>query len=247
MKPRAQKPAAVLLAACAAVLLAASFARAQNGPAPHVEKLEPPSWWAGHTINPVRLLARGMDLKDVRVFAERGAPFEVSNQTVNAAGTYIFVDLHISPTAPPGDYNLIFLRGTGLKRIPFRIERPLDPSKNFRGVTTDDVIYLIMPDRFADGDRSNNAPTDSPAEANDRKNPRAWHGGDLRGVIERLPYLKDLGVTAVWLTPWHDNWNGVNRCDKPWCPNTYYHGYHAVDYYAVEDRFGDDGDAARAG
>jgi glycosidase len=93
-------------------------------------------------------------------------------------------------------------------------------------------------DRFSDGDPSNNAPRDSPPEANDRANARAWHGGDLRGVIDRLPYLKELGVTAVWLTPWYDNWNGVNRCDKPWCPNTYYHGYHAVDYYAVEDRFG---------
>jgi glycosidase len=123
--------------------------------------------------------------------------------------------------------------------IPFSLEAPLDTSTNFQGITTDDVIYLIMIDRFADGDRSNNSPKDAPPEANDRNNPRAFHGGDLRGVIDHLPYLKDLGVTALWLTPWYDNWNGVNRCDKPWCPNTYYHGYHAIDYYAVEDRFGD--------
>src|ERR1041385_2325337 len=96
-----------------------------------------------------------------------------------------------------------------------------------------------MIDRFADGDLSNDAPKDAPPEANDRSNPRSFHGGDLSGVINQLPYLKDLGVTAIWLTPWYDNWNGVNRCDKPWCPNTYYHGYHAIDYYAVEDRFGD--------
>ncbi|HEX8186177.1 MAG TPA: alpha-amylase family glycosyl hydrolase, partial [Blastocatellia bacterium] len=63
-------------------------------------------------------------------------------------------------------------------------------------------------------------------------------GGDFRGIINRLPYLKELGVTALWLTPWYDNWNGMKTCDKPWCPNTYYHGYHAIDYYAVEDRFG---------
>jgi glycosidase len=122
--------------------------------------------------------------------------------------------------------------------IPFSLEAPLDTQRNFQGITNDDVIYLIMTDRFADGNRSNNAPKDSPAEANDRNNPRGFHGGDLRGVIDQLPYLKDLGVTAIWLTPWYDNWNGVNRCDKPWCPNTYYHGYHAIDYYAVEDRFG---------
>jgi glycosidase len=101
------------------------------------------------------------------------------------------------------------------------------------------VIYLIMIDRFADGDATNNNPPDAPREANDRHNPRAFHGGDLRGIINQLPYLKDLGITALWLTPWHDNWNGVNRCDNPWCPNTYYHGYHAIDYYAVDDRFGD--------
>ena len=237
MRTRASKSAAKHFAACAAVLLAAVCANAQDH-VPRVEKVEPPSWWAGHTINPVRLLVRGRDLRHVRVRAESGAPFEVLNQTANAAGTYLFADLRISPTALPGDYDLVFSSGTGLKRVPFRIERPLDPAKHFQGVTPDDVIYLIMPDRFADGDRSNNAPADAPAEANDRKNPRAWHGGDLRGVIERLPYLKDLGVTAVWLTPWYDNWNGVNRCDKSWCPNTYYHGYHAIDYYAVEDRFG---------
>ncbi|MCA1620956.1 MAG: cyclomaltodextrinase N-terminal domain-containing protein, partial [Acidobacteria bacterium] len=234
MKMRVGKPAAKLFAAFAAVLLVGASAYAQNH-VPQVEKVEPPSWWAGHTINPVRLLVRGRDLRYVSLRAEGDAPFEVVNQTTNAAGTYIFADLRISPTAQPGDYNLVFSTGTGSKRVPFRINRPLDPAKNFRGVTADDCIYLIMPDRFADGDRSNNVPAGSTPEANDRRNPRAWHGGDLRGIIERLPYLKDLGVTALWLTPWHDNWNGVNRCDKPWCPNTYYHGYHAVDYYAVED------------
>jgi glycosidase len=237
MRPRAPQLLPKTLAACALLLLASAGARAQDH-VPRIDKIEPPSWWAGHTINPVRLLVRG-DVRYVRVRAEEGAPFEVSGQTVNARGTYLFVDLRISPTARPGDYNLIFSTGTGFKRVPFRINPPLDPEKNFQGVTNDDVIYLIMPDRFSDGDTSNDAPAGSPAEANDRANPRAWHGGDLRGVINHLPYLKDLGVTAVWLTPWYDNWNGVTRCDKPWCPNTFYHGYAAVDYYGVEDHFGD--------
>jgi len=129
--------------------------------------------------------------------------------------------------------------GQGVATIPFTIELPLGWQRNFQGITTNDVVYLVMPDRFADGDQSNNAPPDAPALANDRKNPRAYHGGDLRGIINHLQYFKELGVTALWVTPWYDNWNGVNACDKPWCPNTYYHGYHAIDYYAVEDRFGD--------
>jgi neopullulanase len=162
----------------------------------------------------------------------------VSAVTINPAGTYLFVNVQLDPAAPAGDYPLRVETRAGRASVPFKVLAPLDPDKNFQGVTTDDVIYLIMPDRFADGDPSLNSPADAPAEANDRRNPRAWHGGDLRGVINRLPYLKELGVTALWLTPWYDNWNGLNRCDKEWCPNTYYHGYHAVDYYAVEDRFG---------
>jgi glycosidase len=96
-----------------------------------------------------------------------------------------------------------------------------------------------MTDRFCDGDPANNSPTGTPAKANGRVKPRGFHGGDLRGIIKKLPYLQELGVTALWVTPWYDNDNGLYECDKPWCPYTYYHGYHPVDHYAVEDHFGD--------
>jgi neopullulanase len=225
-----------IFAASLLLLLASAVARAQT---PQVTKVEPPSWWAGHTVNPVRLLIRGANLRGARVTTEPLAPLRLSGEKVNDAGTYLFVDLTISPNAQPGDYNLTFTNGAGSSSFPFSINPPLDPDKNFQGVTTDDVIYLIMPDRFSDGDPSNDAPAGSPSEANDRRNPRAWHGGDLRGVVNHLAYLKDLGVTAVWLTPWYENWNGVTLCEHPWCPNTFYHGYAAIDYYGVEDHFGD--------
>ena len=205
---------------------------------PSVTKVDPPSWWAKHTINPVRLLVRGNNLRGAKV-RSLNTEMRASNVSVNERGTYLFVDVESSPSLPPGKYPLLLESAAGSTMIPFTLAAPLDARTNFQGVTNDDVLYLIMTDRFADGDPSNNAPKDSPPDANDRNNPRAFHGGDLRGVINRLPYLKDLGVTAIWLTPWYDNWNGVNRCGKPWCPNTYYHGYHAIDYYAVEDRFGD--------
>jgi glycosidase len=233
LRPRSFIHAVLLALSC----LAAS-AHAQNSPAPSVSKVEPPSWWAAHTVNPVRLLVRGTNLHGARVAsAHRG--IETSAVVVNPAGTYVFVSVHISANAAPGDYPLALETRGGKTSIPFRLNVPLDPATHFQGVTTDDVIYLIMPDRFANGDTSNDVPPGAPREATDRKNPRAFHGGDLRGIINRLPYLKELGVTALWLNPWYDNWNGVKTCDKPWCPNTYYHGYHAIDYYAVEDRFGD--------
>jgi neopullulanase len=215
------------------LFVAESFAQS-----PSVTKVDPPSWWAKHTINPVRLLVRGANLRGAHVKATN-TEMRVSGVSVNERGTYLFMDVEISPSLGPGKYPLVVESASGSTMIPFTVEAPLDTRNNFQGINNDDVIYLIMTDRFADGDPSNNAPKDSPPEANDRNNPRGFHGGDLRGVINQLPYLKELGITAIWLTPWYDNWNGVNRCNKPWCPNTYYHGYHAIDYYAVEDRFGD--------
>jgi glycosidase len=205
---------------------------------PEIVKVEPPSWWAKHTINPVRLLVRGKNLSGARVRSNKPG-IQTSAVRINRAGTYLFVNVKIDPSARPGSYPLSVITSGGTATIPFTIEAPLATNTHYQGINNSDVIYLIMPDRFADGDQSNNIPPGAPAAATDRKNPRAYHGGDLRGIIDRLPYLKELGVTALWLTPWHDNWNGLNNCDKPWCPNTYYHGYHAIDYYAVEDRFGD--------
>jgi glycosidase len=217
--------------------LGLGYASPQSG-APAVTKVDPPSWWARHSINPVRLLVRGQNLQGARVRPNQAA-IRVSNVRVNRAGSYLFLDVDVNSSARPGSYPLVVETAQGKATIPFTIGTSLDPRRHFQGITNDDVIYLIMPDRFADGDQSNNAPIDAPAAANDRRNPRAYHGGDIRGIINNLQYLKELGVTALWLTPWYDNWNGVNTCDKPWCPNTYYHGYHTIDYYAVEDRFGD--------
>jgi len=206
--------------------------------APTVVKVEPPSWWTNHTINPVRLLVHGAGLTGARVRSVRPETL-VSNVRINRSGTYLFADVRISPSARPGDYPLIVETAQGKANIPFRLNVPLDRTKNFQGITNDDVVYLIMTDRFSDGDAANNLPAGAPAASFDRKNPRAYHGGDFRGVIDHLSYLKELGVTAIWLTPWYDNWNGIKTCDKPWCPSTYYHGYHAIDYYGVEDHFGD--------
>jgi neopullulanase len=213
------------------------FAYIQSDRKPEVLKVEPPSWWARHTINPVRLLIHGKNLTGASIRSNSSA-IQPSATVVNKNGTYMLVNLRISPTARSGLHALTIRTPNGEAPVPFQIEPVLDTTQNFQGITNDDVIYLIMPDRFANGDPSNDKPADSSAAANDRSNPRAFHGGDLRGVINHLSYLKELGVTAIWLTPWVDNWNGLSECNKPWCPHTYYHGYHAIDCYAVEDRFG---------
>ena len=96
-----------------------------------------------------------------------------------------------------------------------------------------------MPDRFADGDPGNDDPPRSKGLF-DRAKKRYYHGGDLKGIIGRLPYLKDLGVTALWLTPVYDNNDRPNEKERPEGePITDYHGYGAVDFYAVDEHLGD--------
>lgn len=218
-------------ATIAAIVLTAA---AICGQTPTVEKIEPPNWWAGHTINPVRVMVRGANFQNARV-ASKNRLFKISNIRVNSRGDYLFFDLAIGKSAPAGKVAFEVSTAGGKAAILFEISPPLAAENNFQGITNDDVIYLIMTDRFADGDPTNNTDVD-------RKNPRAWHGGDFKGVISKLDYLKQLGVTAIWLTPWYDNPNEANECDKPWCPYTNYHGYHPTDYYGVEDHFGTMGD-----
>ena len=212
--------------------------------APDVFKIEPPGWWAGHSINPVRILVRGENLAKAKV-APIGGGLKIVSKTANASGTYLFVDLMIDEKAPPGKRHLVFDNGSSSAVMkPFEIYSPLPRAGRFRGFTTDDVIYLIMIDRFSDGDPSNDEPPQSPGMY-DRSRPRYYHGGDFAGIIAHLPYLKDLGVTAIWLTPWYDNVNHLNEReqypDRPGEPKrkiTDYHGYGAVDFYGVEEHFG---------
>ena len=210
---------------------------------PQVTKVEPPNWWPGHSINPVRVLLRGSNLTGARVEAV-GQGLQTGLVRVNAAGTYVFVDVLIDPKASPGARRLRLTTAAGTTEAPFEISAPLNRTGRFQGFTNDDVMYLLMPDRFADGDQKNNDPAESRG-LYDRRKPRYYHGGDLQGVINRLPYLKDLGVTAIWLNPWYDNVNHLNERETypeveggPKRAITDYHGYGAVDLYGVEERFG---------
>ncbi len=204
---------------------------------PEVLKVEPPNWWANHSINPVRVLIRGRNLKGARVEATGGG-ISVGNIKINDAGTYLFVDVTIDASARPGRRSLRITTGGGTINAPFEITEPLNRTGRFQGFSTDDVIYLIMPDRFSDGDPSNNDPPQSRGLYN-RAKTRYYHGGDLQGIINRLPYLKELGVTAIWLNPWYDNVNHLNEREVyDDGPITDYHGYGAVDFYGVEEHFG---------
>jgi neopullulanase len=210
---------------------------------PEVLKVEPPNWWARHSINPVRVMIRGRNLTGGQVQAS-GPGIKTELTRINAAGTYAFVDVLIDANATAGRRALRIRTPVGTTEASFEISAPLARAGRFQGFNTDDVIYLIMPDRFSDGDPTNNDPIPSRGLYN-RSKTRYYHGGDLQGVINHLSYLKSLGVTAIWLTPWYDNVNQLNEREPypeapggPKQPITDYHGYGAVDFYGIEEHFG---------
>ena len=212
---------------------ASAAARAE---APVVEKVDPPNWWAGHSINPVRLLVRGRHLAGARMECARVTCGAVQ---VNAAGSYAFVDVTVPRGARPGTYPLTLRTRGGRAEIPFAVHAALPAAGRFQGFDANDVIYAIMPDRFANGDTTNDEPAVSRGIL-DRREARRWHGGDLAGIRARLPYLRDLGVTALWLNPIYDNTNTLDTVETvAGRATTAYHGYHAIDFYGVEERFGD--------
>jgi glycosidase len=218
---------------------------------PIVEKVEPPNWWIGHSWNPVRVLIHGQDLTGATLAPGQG--MTAGQVKVAPNGEWAFVDLTIAADAKPGVRRLTLTTPSGPAQVPFELLRRLQTKGRFQGFSPDDVIYLAMPDRFADGDVTNDDPAVSPGLF-DRSKPRHYHGGDLAGAIQHISYLERLGVTALWLTPWYDNVNHLNYLEKytasnqrsaDGVPSTDYHGYGAVDFYGVEEHFGDMADLRR--
>ena len=215
------------------VILWPIFAAAQS---PEILKVDPPSWWTRSSMNPVRLMIRGRNLQGARVQID--GLRVIGTPKINDRGTYVFVDVSIAPNARPGQRSITVTTPRGSARTSFEVLAPLNRAGRFQGFSPNDVMYLIMIDRFADGDHSNNDPPQSRG-IYDRKNKFYYHGGDLQGVIDRLPYLKELGVTAIWLTPWYDNYDRLNQIElKEDKPSTGFHGYNPQDFYAVDEHFG---------
>jgi neopullulanase len=205
--------------------------------APQVLKVDPPSWWVRHSLNPIRLLIHGKNLQGAKVqTVETGVRLGIPK--INSNGTYVFVDAFIAPQARPGKRQLKITTAGGTTNAEFEVLQPLSRTGRFAGFSAEDVLYLLMIDRFSDGDQTNNNPPQSHG-LYDRKNKYYYHGGDLQGVIDRLPYVKDLGVTALWLTPWYDNYDRLNEIElKEDKPCTGFHGYNPQDFYKVEEHFG---------
>ena len=221
------RPLSAVVLAIFLLLAAATGLDAQESPgpnAPAVKKVEPPNWWVGLTPD-VQVLLYGKNLQATH--ASCNLPEVLVSRTQSSAnGDYLFVWLRFTPRLKSGTAVCRLTTADGQTSFEFPIAARKQILGRNQGLSLDDVIYLIMPDRFANGDPTNDEPAEFPG-SHDRTKPRAYHGGDLRGITAHLPYLKDLGVTTLWLTPIVKN--GATQD---------YHGYGAVDLYAVDPHLG---------
>jgi neopullulanase len=188
------------------------------GKLPCIDKIDPPNWWT-NMPSPM-LLLYGNHLENSQV-AVTGGDISVSRSQSSANGHYLFIWLDTANTAPQ-QITLRITNPAGSGTTPFALSARKPASAGFQGFSSRDVMYLIMTDRFADGDTSNDP---NPTQ---RDLPRGWHGGDFRGIEERLDYLKQLGVTTIWTTPVYNNTGSPDA----------YHGYSATDMYSVDPHFG---------
>jgi glycosidase len=193
-----------------------------------IERVEPPFWWAGMKNTELQIMVYGKAIGSLRpemVYDGVEIKKTVSVENPN----YLFLYLEIAPNSSPGKFIIDFKNSKGNVResVSFELLEREDGSAERKGYDNSDVMYLITPDRFANGNLTNDSVA-SLSEGVDRTNKWGRHGGDIQGIINNLDYLKDLGFTAVWINPVLEN----NQKEQS------YHGYSTTDFYKVDPRFG---------
>ncbi|RYU81233.1 glycoside hydrolase family 13 protein [Hymenobacter persicinus] len=220
---------------CSGLLLALLLpvlSPAQSGPA--ITRVNPTNWWVGMKNPNVQLLVYGPQAGTLTyTITYPGVKLVKTNSVDNP--NYAFLDLGIAATAKPGKVQIVGKKG-GLTITRTWELRARTASPKGQGVTDADFIYLAMPDRFANGDPSNDKFADMADPNMDRANPFFRHGGDLQGAAQHIGYLKDLGVTAVWFTPVLENNQPLTN--EGGTMRAAYHGYGFTDQYNVDQRLG---------
>ena len=191
-----------------------------------LEKIDPPFWWAGFKSDELQLMLHGENISQLRPeIKDSGIKIEKVHKVESP--NYLFLDLKLVNNVPQL-FEIEFF--SGKKRVlsqDYELKKREASFNREKFLSASDVIYLIMPDRFANGDVSNDD-VDSLFEKSNRKSKDGRHGGDLQGVIDNLNYIESMGFTHIWLNPVLEN----NQ------PDFSYHGYSTTDYYKVDKRFG---------
>ena len=196
-----------------------------------VTRIDPADWFVGMKNPQLQLMVYGKGIANAEVTTDY--PGVTIEKTVALdSPNYLFVYLNLSG-AQPGEMTLTFKDGKQTKKVKYQLKQREMKGEERQGFTNADVLYLLMPDRFAQSAKHNPQLKGMRTYKEDRNAPSLRHGGDLEGLREHLDYFTDLGVTALWFTPILEN-------DSPDDPGGWstYHGYACTDYYRVDPRFG---------
>jgi glycosidase len=191
-----------------------------------IERVEPMFWWAGMNNPNLQLMIYGKEIGTTQVLIDHeGIALKSVSQVENL--NYLFVDLDIA-NAIPGTFPVKFIRnGEIVAEIVYELKRRESGSAERKGFDARDALYLIMPDRFANGDPGNDY-IEGMQEKPNRSFRGGRHGGDIKGLEDNLDYIADMGFTAIWLNPLLEN-------DQP---EYSYHGYSTTDFYKIDPRYG---------
>ncbi|TFH35010.1 MAG: alpha-amlyase, partial [Bacteroidia bacterium] len=192
-----------------------------------VDRVEPPNWWVGMNSPGLQLLVHGEDLSGAEVVINYPG-ISVCNVIAASNPEYLFIDLLLMDDVMPGEFEIIFRKDNQqVAGYNYTLLEREEGSSEREGFNNSDVMYLIMPDRFSNGDPSNDE-IEGMKEGANRKNNYGRHGGDLKGISDHLDYISGMGFTSIWLNPVLEN-------DMK---SQSYHGYAATDFYRVDRRFG---------
>jgi glycosidase len=192
-----------------------------------IEHLEPPSWWVGMQHESLQLMVHGANIADLTASVTYPG-VTLTGQSAGKNPNYLFIDLSIAKSTLAGKLTLQFSKNNQVvlnTDYHLATRKPLSAQR--LGFSNADAIYLIVPDRFSNGDSSNDDNA-ALADVSNRKNPGGRHGGDLQGISNHLDYIAKLGFTMLWPTPLIEN------KQKSYS----YHGYSATDFYQIDARFG---------
>jgi glycosidase len=196
-----------------------------------IDHLEPAFWWAGMKDSKLQLMVHAKDIQQAKVQLNYPGVTLTGLQKVENPN-YLFVDLDLSPDVKPGSFDLVFTKnGKTVAKHNYSLFARQPGSAQRQGFSQKDLIYLITPDRFVNGNPTNDE-VKGLSEGLNRGNPGGRHGGDIAGMQQALPYLQQLGVTQIWPQPLTENNS----------PAYSYHGYAATDLYKIDPRFGSNSD-----
>ncbi len=192
-----------------------------------ISRVEPLCWWVGMKNQNLQLMVYGKSIGDASVEINYpGVKLLSVNKVENP--NYLFIDLLVSSEAKPGAFNInLAFKGRNSLSYKYSLLERKNESSLRKGFSSKDVVYLIMPDRFSNGDTSNDS-LDAYKDKLKRKEQYGRHGGDIQGIMNHIDYFNELGVTTLWLTPVLENAQ----------PQASYHGYSITDYYHVDPRHG---------